>query len=217
MLFREIVATTALAALGCGAHPPARVDALMAPWSGTDTPGAAVLVIRNGQIVHSRGYGMADLNEHRPITPGTSFLLASVTKQFTAMAVMILAEEGKLNYDDTLASFFPEFPAYALKITVRNLLNHTAGLPEYDTLLVKAGLVRKSDNGIARNLRADGFEPTVHDVLRILAAQKEPRFAAEEKYEYTTRAMCCSLLSSRSYRDKGLARSWNSGFSGRAV
>jgi CubicO group peptidase (beta-lactamase class C family) len=185
MFVRGIVAITALAALGCGAHPSARVDALMAPWNGTGTPGAAVLVIRNGKIVHSKGYGMANLDEGRPITPGTSFLLASVTKQFTAMAIMILSEEGKLSYDDTLASFFPEFPAYARMITVRNLLNHTAGLPEYDTLLVEAGLVRKSDYGIARNVRADGFEPTVHDVLRILATQKEPRFAAGEKYAYT--------------------------------
>src|SRR5690242_17229394 len=185
MLVRGILAATALAALGCAADPSARVDALMTPWTGTDTPGAAVLVIRNGKVVHSKGYGMASLDRHRPITPGTSFLLASVTKQFTAMAIMILSEEGKLSYDDTLASFFPEFPAYARKITVRNLLNHTAGFPEYDTLLVEAGLVRKSDYGIARNLRADGFEPTVHDVLGILSAQKEPLFAAGEKYKYS--------------------------------
>lgn len=160
----------------------------MAPWNTTGTPGAAVLVIRHGKVVHSKGYGMANLDERRPITPGTSFLLASVTKQFTAMAIMILSEEGKLSYDDTLASFFPEFPAYACRITVRTLLNHTAALPEYNTLLVEAGLVRKSDYGIARNLRTDGFEPTVHDVLRILATQKEPRFAAGAKYAYRLRA-----------------------------
>ena len=157
----------------------------MAPWNSTATPGAAVLVIRNGKVVKSQGYGMANLEERRPITPSTSFLLASVTKQFTAMAVMILSEEGKLSYDDTLAGFFPEFPAYARKITVRNLLNHTVGLAEYDTLLVEAGLVRKSDYGIAREPLADRFEPTVHDVLRILTAQKEPRFAAGEKYAYS--------------------------------
>jgi len=180
-----MIAAAALASLACGVDRSARVDALMAPWNVGGAPGAAVLVIRNGKVVHNKGYGTANLHERKPITPGTSFLLASVTKQFTAMAIMMLSEQGKLSYDDTLASFFPEFPAYARYITVRHLLNHTGGLREYDTLLVEAGLVRKSDYGIAKNLRADSFEPTVHDVLRILATQKEPLFAAGEKYEYS--------------------------------
>src|SRR5207248_516295 len=136
-------------------------------------------------VAYQKGYGMASLTEQKPITADTSFLLASVTKQFTAMAIMMLCEQGKLTYDDTVASFFPEFPAYAGKITVRHLLNHTAGFPEYDTLFGEAGMVSKSEYGIARKSRADSFEPTVHDVLKILAAQKEPRFAAGQKYEYS--------------------------------
>jgi CubicO group peptidase (beta-lactamase class C family) len=185
MHLRGIVSAALLAALGCGAQPSQPVDALMAPWTGTGTPGAAVLVVRNGRVMLSKGYGMASLAERRPITPGTSFLLASVTKQFTAMAIMLLSQAGKLSYEDTLASFFPEFPAYARKITVRNLLNHTAGLPEYDTLLVNSGLVHRSDYGIPGKPRADAFEPTVHDVLKLLAAEKTPRFTAGEKYEYS--------------------------------
>ena len=182
---RTMLAAMALAAAAVAADPPAQVDALMAPWSGTGTPGAAVLVIQNGKAVHSKGYGMASLGERRPITADTSFLLASVTKQFTAMAVMMLAEQGKLRYEDTLASFFPEFPAYAGKITVRHLLNHTAGFAEYDTLFEQAGTVRKADYGLPRKPRADAFEPTVFDVRKILAAQKVPRFAAGEKFEYS--------------------------------
>ena len=157
----------------------------MTPWSGTGTPGAAVLVIRNGRVVHAKGYGMASLANQTPITPDTSFLLASVTKQFTAMAIMMLAGQGKLKYDDTLASFFPQFPAYAKGITVRHLLNHTAGFPEYDRLFQDAAMVRKEDYGLPRRPARGGFEPTVQDVLKILAKQTEPRFAAGSKFEYS--------------------------------
>src|SRR5437016_6705 len=118
MLIRSIIAASALATVAFCADRPAQVDALMAPWNGTDTPGAAVLVIENGKVAYQKGYGMASLTEQKPITADTSFLLASVTKQFTAMAIMMLCEQGKLTYDDTVASFFPEFPAYAGKITV---------------------------------------------------------------------------------------------------
>jgi CubicO group peptidase (beta-lactamase class C family) len=179
------IGATVLAAIAFCADPSAQVDALMAPWDGTGTPGAAVLVIRNAQIVHAKGYGMASLANERRITPDTSFLLASVTKQFTAMAIMMLAEQGKLKYDDTLASFFPQFPAYARRITVRHLLNHTAGFPEYDELFQQAGMFRKEDFGLPRKPPGGGFEPTVHDVLQILAKQKEPRFPAGEKFEYS--------------------------------
>ena len=111
-----------------------KVDALMAPWSKGDTPGAAIIVIKDGQILLKKGYGLANLETKQPIDPDTAFLLASVTKQFTAMAIMILAERGKLRYEDTLSSFFPEFPPYAQKVTIRHLLQHTAGFPEYDDL-----------------------------------------------------------------------------------
>lgn len=185
MMIRSIIAGIALCGIAFGADPSAQVDVLMAPWTGTGTPGAAVLVVRNGEVVHKKGYGMASLTKRQPIAADTSFLLASVTKQFTAMAIMILAEQGKLRYEDTLASFFPEFPAYANRITVRHLLNHTAGFPEYDDLFEQAGMVRKEDYGLPRKPRPDGFEPTVRDVLKILASQKAPRFAAGDKYEYS--------------------------------
>lgn len=87
------------------------VDALLNSWTQGENPGAAVIVIHQGRIVHKKGYGLADVVARTPITPDTAFDLASVSKQFTAMAVMILAERGKCSYDDPLSNFFPEFPA----------------------------------------------------------------------------------------------------------
>jgi CubicO group peptidase (beta-lactamase class C family) len=106
----------------------AQIDALLAPFNQANTPGAAVLVIQNGHIVHHKGYGLARLDTKKPIGTNTAFDLASTSKPFTSMAVMILAERGKLSYDDSLSKFFPEFPAYAQKVTIRNLLTHTSGL-----------------------------------------------------------------------------------------
>jgi CubicO group peptidase (beta-lactamase class C family) len=162
----------------------AQVDALMAPWSKGETPGAAVIVIRDGQILLKKGYGMANLEQRRPIDPDTAFLLCSVTKQFTAMAIMILAERGKLRYDDALSSFFPEFPPYAQAVTLRHLLHHTAGFPEYDSLFLESGAIDQFWPRSAKS-RSSRFEPTSKDVLRILAQQKELAFAPGERWEYS--------------------------------
>jgi CubicO group peptidase (beta-lactamase class C family) len=89
---------------------------------GGNTPGAGLLVIRDGKVLIKKGYGLANIETKTPITPDTCFLLGSLTKQFTAMAVMLLVERGQLRYDDPLAKFFPQFPPYAQRITVENLL-----------------------------------------------------------------------------------------------
>jgi len=161
-----------------------KVDRLMAPWSQGGTPGAALLVIREGQIVLKKGYGLANLESQKPITPDTAFLLGSVTKQFTAMAVMMLAERGKLKYDDPLSQFFPGFPPYARKITVRHLLHHTAGFPEYEDLFLEGGKLDKDYPRSAKTPRSK-FEPTSKDALALLAQVKAPRFAPGEKHEYS--------------------------------
>ena len=118
-----------------------RVDALFAPWSQNQMPGAAVLVVQGGQVVHKKGYGLADIKSKTPIRPDTSFLLGSATKSFTALSIMILADQHKLAYRDSLSTFFPEFPRYAKEITVADLLHHTAGLPEYGKVLIDMGLI----------------------------------------------------------------------------
>jgi len=112
-----------------------RVEAVFAGMASDRAPGAACLVIEGGRTVFERGFGVADLRSMRPVDELTNFRLASVTKQFTATAVVLLVRDGKLRYDDPLTSFFPEFPAYGRTITVRHLLQHTSGLPDYESLM----------------------------------------------------------------------------------
>jgi len=110
------------------------IDALFANVK-PNSPGAAVVVLKGGEAVFERGYGLADLNTRQKIDGHTNFRLASCTKQFTAMAVMLLVHDGKLRYDDRLTDIFPDFPAYGKAISVRNLLNHTSGLLDYEDLM----------------------------------------------------------------------------------
>ncbi len=161
-----------------------KVDKLFAYWSKDDTPGAAVVVIKDGQIELNRCYGMANLEDNKPIEPDTAFLLASVTKQFTAMAIMMLADRGKLGYDDPLSKFFPQFPPYAQKITLRHLLNHSAGFPEYDHLFIASGQIDRNWPRSAKSEPAS-FEPTSKDALSILAEVQVPHFPAGEQFEYS--------------------------------
>src|SRR5262245_26715547 len=125
-----------------------QVDAVFAdmnaPYSGAQHPGAALLVVERDQIVYSRGYGLADLETNRPITADSSFYLASLSKQFTAMVIMLLAERGQFGYDDPLLKYLPQFPAWGSAITLRHLLHHTAGLPDYFALFT----AHASDNDL---------------------------------------------------------------------
>src|SRR5215470_5249893 len=108
-----------------------RVDAVFADMEMPQHPGAALLVIDHGESVYSKCYGLADLETQQPITADSSFYLASITKQFTAMAIMLLAEQGKLGYEDRLLAYFPQFPSWGAEIALRHLLHHTSGLPDY--------------------------------------------------------------------------------------
>lgn len=107
------------------------VDAVFADMNAPAHPGAALLVTDHDEIVYRKCYGLADVEGQRPVTTDTSFYLGSIAKPFTAMAIMMLAEDGKLGYDDCLPAFFPQFPAWGARITVRHLLHHTSGLPGY--------------------------------------------------------------------------------------
>ncbi|HKF04699.1 MAG TPA: serine hydrolase domain-containing protein, partial [Candidatus Sulfotelmatobacter sp.] len=134
------VYTIALFALGhpaCAQVSRASLDAVFSSLKSANAPGAAVLVVKDGKPVFQQGYGVTDLHSLRPIDVKTNFRLASFTKQFTATCIMLLVHDGKLHYDDHLTDIFPEFPAYGKSITVRNLLNHTSGLPDYEDILMK--------------------------------------------------------------------------------
>ena len=153
-----------------------QIDAIFAPLASRNVPGAAVLVVHNGKPAFRRGYGVTDLRTLHPIGAQTNFRLASFTKQFTATAIMLLVHDSKLHYDDHLTDFFPGFPAYGKSITVRNLLNHTSGLPDYEDLLMKQYPSTPEEQ-----------VPQIHDagVLTLLEQQTSGKFAPGSKWEYS--------------------------------
>ena len=121
-----------------GVPTVAEVDALFAPWSGGDTPGAAVAVVRDGKVLVARGYGLANLEHRVPITPETVFDIASVSKQFTGLAVAMLVEEGKLSLDDAARKYLSELPEFDAPLTVGHLVHHTSGLRDWPGMFLLA-------------------------------------------------------------------------------
>ena len=124
------------------------VDSLFSAYTGTTVPGASVVVIHNGQVVVRRAYGMADLERRVAATPETDYRLASVSKQFTAMAVMLLAKDGKLRYDQPIRDFLAELPSATQGVTVRHLLNHTSGLWDYEALIPESRTTQLNDDDV---------------------------------------------------------------------
>jgi CubicO group peptidase (beta-lactamase class C family) len=112
-----------------------KIEGIFAPIVAPNSPGVAVLVVKDGRKLFDRGYGLRDLRSAAKIDSRTNFRLASCSKQFTAMAIMLLVHDGKLRYDQKLTDIFPDFPAYGKSISIRNLLNHTGGLQDYETLM----------------------------------------------------------------------------------
>ena len=142
---------TARAADG-GPLDDAFVDSLFADFNTPASPGAAVLVAMDGRVLVSKGYGLADLDARAPVTPHTNFRLASVTKQFTAMAVMLLVQDGKLRLDETLTDIFPGFPAYGGRVTVRHLLTHFGGLRDYEDFVPDSQATQVLDADVLRRM-----------------------------------------------------------------
>ena len=156
-----------------------KIDQIFVPLVGEKTPGAAVLVRKNGSTIFQRGYGVRDLRTLTKIDPQTNFRLASCTKQFTAMSIMLLVHDGKLHYDDRLTAVFPDFPAYGKAITIRHLLNHTSGLPDYEDLMDSA----EKRQGTAiwtpeRQIQDD-------EVLSLLKQETTGKFAPGTKWSYS--------------------------------
>jgi CubicO group peptidase (beta-lactamase class C family) len=149
-----------------------QVDAVFTKWDRPDSPGCALGVYRGGQIVYKRGYGMEDLNEEVQITPGTVFHVASMSKQFTAASIVLLAQRGKLSLDDDVRKYIPELPDFGQKITIRNLVHHTSGLRDQWDLLELAGW-RYSKDLI-----------TDEDVMSVMTRQKELNFKPGERHVY---------------------------------
>ncbi len=163
---------------------------LFAQYEGSETPGAGVLVIRNGEKVFTGTYGQAQLEDNAPVHSASNFRLASVTKQFTAMSVMILVERGELSLEDTLYDIFPGFPDFAKDITVTNLLQHTSGLLDYEDLVPSDSPTQVHDS----------------DVLEMMKATDHTYFVSGSEYRYSNSAyavlaMMVERLSGQSFPD----------------
>lgn len=106
----------------------AKVDALFKEWNRPGRPGVAIGVVHGGKLIYAKGFGEADVETGAPITPETIFHVASVSKEFTAYAIVLLAQEEKLSLDDDIHKYLPEVPDFGQKITIRHLIHHTSGL-----------------------------------------------------------------------------------------
>jgi len=183
----NLLTGTLLLALFGAAQQPARtitragrVDALFAGYG--DSPGAVVVVVRDGNPELVRGYGLADVQAKTPITAETAFDLASLTKQFTAAAILVLVQQGKLSLSDPLAKWCREFSGDATGITIRQLLNHTSGLQDYVGLFV----AKRGDFDAQPSwTEPEEDEPTSADALRLIASQDALEFTPGSKFEYS--------------------------------
>jgi CubicO group peptidase (beta-lactamase class C family) len=157
-----------LAGMVHASDPAQDADALMARYQG-EVPGASLLVIKDGKAVVKRGYGYANLEAHEAATPATNYRLASVSKQFTAAAILLLAERGKLGLDDHVRHWLPELPVEHEQVTIRQLLSHGGGLIDYEDLMPPDQITQISDA----------------DVLRMLAHEPRSYFAPGTSYRYS--------------------------------
>lgn len=149
-----------------------KVDALFAEWNRTDSPGCALAVIKDGQVIYQHAYGMADLERNVPLSTATVFDIGSTGKQFTAMIIAILANQGVLSLDDRLQQHLPEMPPYDQPMTIRHLLHHTSGLRDYTTLMDLAGMP------------AENFY-YADELLSLILRQKELNFKPGDEYLYS--------------------------------
>ncbi len=149
-----------------------RIDAILSQWDNPTSPGCALGIIHESDLIYKRGYGLANLDHTLPIDSKSVFRIGSTSKQFTAMAILLLEEQGKLSLDDDIRRFLPEMPQYDRPVTIRHLIHHTSGIRDYLTLMTLAGM------------RDDDFV-TDGEVLDLIASQKALNFLPGEEYLYS--------------------------------
>lgn len=148
------------------------VDYLFAERDKTTSPGCALAVIRDGEIIYKRGYGMANLEHDVPISSTTVFRIASTSKQFTAMSIALLIEQKKISLDDDIRKYLPEMPEYDSPITIGHLIYHISGIRDYFHMMSLSGM------------RYGDFCPD-DEVFEMLTRQKELNFAPGDEYSYS--------------------------------
>jgi CubicO group peptidase (beta-lactamase class C family) len=149
----------------------AKIDSLFQRWDNDSSPGAAVSILKDGEIIFKKGYGMANLEYDIPIRPSTIFHIASISKQFTDFCIVLLAQRGQLSLDDDIRKWLPEVPDFGKKITIRNLIWHTSGLRDQWQLLAISGT------------RLDDVITQDH-ILKLVKNQKELNFEPGSRYLY---------------------------------
>ncbi len=145
------------------------VDQVFTRWNKPDSPGAAVVVLKNGSIIHKRGYGKANLKDGMPITSSTVFETGSIAKQFTAMAIALLADREKISLDDDIRKYVPEVADFGKPITIRHLIHHTSGLRNWEVLFKLVGYQGELTSG---------------QVFDMVCHQRELNFYPGEDYTY---------------------------------
>jgi CubicO group peptidase (beta-lactamase class C family) len=169
---RLVLATLVLWSIPLGAlATPAndQIDRLFSAYDRPNVPGASVLVVKDGAVIYQKGYGASDLEAGELADEATNYRLASLTKQFTAMAIMMLKEDGVLNYEQTLTEVLPDFPSYGSRIKIRHLLNHTSGLRDYEDLIPSGQREQVKDR----------------DVVELLKRQTSTYFTPGSSYRYS--------------------------------
>src|SRR5467141_1474353 len=150
----------------------AAVDEVFSDLTKPGSPGCALAVYRDGKIIYTKGYGLANIEENVAITPQSVFDIGSTSKQFTAASILLLEKQGKLSVNDDVRKYIPELPDYGQKITILHLLNHTSGLRDYLTLMELAGVNTDSVT-------------TDEDALEMIFRQKAPNFAPGSEWLYS--------------------------------
>ena len=148
------------------------IDSLFKEWNKPNVPGGALGIIKDGKLIYSNGYGIGDLEHDIEITPSSVFYIGSESKQFVAFSLLLLEEQGKLNLDDTIQKFLPDFPEYDAPLTIRHFIHHTSGVRDNLTLMYLKGrsILDNSD---------------VDEVYELIKKQKELNFSPGEKYLYS--------------------------------
>ena len=148
------------------------IDNIFAEWNKQDAPGCAVGIVKDGELIFARGYGIADLEHDVPIDPTSAFYIGSESKQFVTFCILLLEEQGKIDLDDEIQKYLPDFPEYQSPLTIRNFIHHTSGVRDYLELMYLKG------KNYLDNLDVD-------EVYELIISQEELNFDPGEQYMYS--------------------------------
>lgn len=192
LIMKNIVISFILIILitSCKMNNENAIDHIFGEYNKPDLPGAAVMVIKNGEKVFQKGYGLANIELNLPVNESTNFRLASVTKQFTAMSILLLIKEEKLDLNTMLDEIFPGYPEYGAKINIKHLLQHTSGLIDYEEMIHDSVTIQLKDK----------------DVLDLMMQTDSTYFEPGSQYRYSNTgyallALTVEKFSGKPFRD----------------